>query len=140
MVGYGTRRFEADEGQVEFEEPAPGVLLFRLKGRMSADLVPHFERTVAPHVERGQQLDLFFDTREMKSYHPEFRERMTAWHEALKPNTRTANVYVGSKFIAMAIAIVNMMTGGILKTYSDFPTFDLALRDAVREASRRATG
>jgi hypothetical protein len=136
--GSGAQNPEAGNGRVEFDVPAPGVFVFRLKGRMHADLVPQFERAVAPSVERRMQLDLFFDTREMNGYHPAFRERMTAWHEALKPNTRSANVYIGSKFVAMAIAIVNMMTGGLLKTYSDYTAFEGAVGAAVRQAARRA--
>ncbi len=130
------RRWSTETGHVVLEEPGPGVLVFRMSGKMAASFVAQFERAVVPIVATNQKVDLFFDTQNMTTYEPEFRERMTAWHEAFKPHTRSASVLVSSKLVAMAIAIANLVTGGMLQTYSHRAEFEaLVLKASTRKTS-----
>src|SRR5262245_29799910 len=64
----------AGDARVVFESPAAGVLVFRMTGRMHPSFVPKFEATVTEYAQRGEKVDLFFDTAGMTGYHPEFRE------------------------------------------------------------------
>ncbi len=134
-VGKGERRWEADGAAVVLEQPARGVLVFRMSGRMMPGLVEHFRGAVAPFVAANERVDLFFDTLKMSGYHPQFRDRMTEWHRDIKPHTRSAHVYVSSKLIGMAIAIANMVTGGILKSHTDRNAFERAISAAVRQTA-----
>jgi hypothetical protein len=121
---------------VRASRPAPGVALFVFNGRMTAELVPRIRLFVAEELERVRSVDVFFDTEKMTGYHPDFRNQMTEWHAAIKPQTRSANVLVRSKIIPMAIAVANMVTGGLLKSHGDRRSFDVALSDACRIALR----
>jgi hypothetical protein len=129
------RRWSTETGHVLYEQRAPGVLVFRMSGRMDPSFVDHFEQAVAPFVALSKQVDLFFDTHAMTGYHPLFRERMTAWHAAFKPLTRSAHVLLSSKLVAMAIAIANLVTGGMLKTHSSEAEFEAMIKKAVQSAN-----
>lgn len=135
----GARRiWNSLKGSVAFQERAPGVLYFKLSGHMESDAVREIKQAVAPFVAAREQFDFFFDTAEVTGYHPKFRQLMTAWHEEVKPNTRSAAVLVTSKLVSMAIAVANLVTGGILRTFSDRRSFEEALTKAEHAASSTA--
>jgi hypothetical protein len=121
---------------VVVEAPAADVFVFRMSGRMSESFVSNFETSVAKRA-LGEKVDVFFDTEKMTSYEPGFRVKMTAWHEALRPRTRSAHVLVTSKIVAMAISIVNMATRGLLRSHSNRSTFDVEIDRAVARVRRQ---
>lgn len=126
--------WNGEHGQVRASRPAPGVVLYAFSGRMTPELVERIRDYAAEEIGRAGRVDVFFDTEAMTGYHPEFRDRMTEWHAAIKPQTRSANVLVRSTLISMAIAIANLVTGGLLKSHSTRRTFESALSDACRAA------
>jgi len=128
--------WDGAQGNVRASRPATGVLLFAFSGRMTPDLVARIRAFVADEIARANKVDVFFDTEAMAGYHPEFRDRMTAWHSEIKPQTRSAHVLVRSKLVAMAIAVANMVTGGLLKSHSERRSFEAALAEARRSAAR----
>jgi hypothetical protein len=132
----GKGKWSDERGAVVLETPAADVFVFRMTGRMSESFVSRFEASVANRLS-GSKVDLFFDTEKMTSYEPSFRNKMTVWHEALKPQTRSAHVLVTSKFVAMAISVVNMVTGGLFRSHSNRRTFDVELDRAVAGAAQR---
>jgi hypothetical protein len=67
----------------------------------------------------------------MDGYHPQFRAKMTAWHEELKDVTRCAGVLVRSRVVQMAIAVANMVTSGKLTSYADRASFERAVQKAA---------
>src|SRR5262245_54243319 len=95
------RQWSTETGRVALEMPARGVLVFRISGFMDPGFVAHFGAAAAPFVATNEKVDFFFDTTEMSGFHPKFRERMTDWHAAVKPQTRSASVLITSKFVAM---------------------------------------
>jgi hypothetical protein len=137
MAADPAERWSTERSEATFREVSPGVLLFAFKGHMAAELVAKISGAVAPFVERREQFDVFFDTEKMTGYEPAFRQRMTAWHEEVKPWTRSAGVLVSSKIVSMAISVANLVTGGILKTFADRPSFEARIAEAAGTA--RAT-
>lgn len=127
------RRFCIGDGELVVQRPGPGVVLYVIKGRMTPEFVPHFRQAAQSVVDLGRQVSVFFDTEGMRGYHPAFRDQMTAWHAELKPMTRRAGVLVRSRVVQMAIAIANMVTGGLLVSYSDRAKFEAAIRDALMQ-------
>src|SRR5262249_32468564 len=113
------------------------VVLYRMCGYLDASFVPIFEAAAKEEVAKGLMVDLFFDTDTMTGNRPDFRRRMTEWHKALKPRTRSLNVYVHSRMIAMSISVVNLFIGGILKPYTTRHAFDAAIAAAVAAAAER---
>src|SRR4051794_40352544 len=91
-------------GHVIVEELAPGVIVYRMHGYLEARMVPLFEKPAQEHAVRGHKVELFFDTDSMTGNDPQFRHRMTAWHNAFKPHTRSLSVYVRSKLISMSVS------------------------------------
>ena len=132
----GVRKWSDERGAVVLEMPGADVFVFRMSGRMSESFAGNIEASVAERIAAGQ-VDLFFDTEKMTGYEPRFRAQMTAWHEALKPRTRSAHVLVSSKFVAMAISVVNMVTGGLFRSHTNRATFDTELDRAVARARAR---
>jgi hypothetical protein len=128
-------RMSLDRGEVEYRVVAPCVVLLKFTGHMEPSVVSRIRDSVAVVAEPGKQVDLFFDTEAMTGYHPRFREQMTAWHAALKPQTRSANVLVKSKLISMAIAVANLVTGGILKSFAERGAFEQTLADVCSRPS-----
>jgi hypothetical protein len=122
------------QGSVGAQQLAPGVMLFKMSGYLDTSFVERFESEVAVMAAHGVELELFFDTESMTGDHPDFRRRMTEWHNLLKPRTRALHVLVRSKLVAMSIAFVNVLTGGMLKTYTNRVSFETVLRAAVRRA------
>src|SRR5262245_6102113 len=90
--GESQWRMSLDRGEVQYRVVAPSVVFFKFTGHMEPSVVSRIRDSVAVVVESGKEVDLFFDTEAMTGYHPRFREQMTAWHAALKPQTRSANV------------------------------------------------
>jgi hypothetical protein len=132
----GEERWREGACEASARRPAEGVVVYVFRGRMESTIVPSIERFAqASLATPSSRVDLFFDTEGMSGYHPHFREKMTAWHERFKPNTRASHVLVTSSFVSMAISVVNLLTGGLMTSHSKRATFEASLREACRAAS-----
>ena len=121
-------------GSVIVEELAPGVLLYRMIGILDGSFVSRFIAAADEQIARGRRVDLFFDTEKMAASNTDFRRQMTEWHLAIKEHTRSLNVLVQSKVIAMSVAAVNLATGDMLTTYGERAAFEAAQRQAIERA------
>jgi len=125
-------------GSVIVEELAPGVLIYRMVGILDGSFVSQFIAAADEQIAKGRMLDLFFDTERMAASNPDFRRRMTEWHLAIKEHTRSLNVLVQSKVIAMSVAAVNLATGDMLKAYGERAAFEAAQREAIERARAKS--
>jgi hypothetical protein len=118
---------------VDIQEAAPGVLVCKMSGYLDVSNAKAFEDATIEPLPDGRNLDIFFDTESLVGTDPDFRRRMTRWHRELSPRTRSLHVLVGSKRVAMDVAVVNASIGGLLRPWVERNAFETALRSVIRQ-------
>lgn len=123
-------------GSVTVDEPAPGVVIYKMAGFLDGSVVPRFEQVAAPYVQQRQMVDLFFDCTAMSGNTPDFRRQMIHWHNTVKHDVASHHALVVSKRIAMTVSVVNMNTAGLFGSHSDCDSFRAAIQAAMRRRRR----
>lgn len=131
LTQVGPDSWQSTDGAMRVRQPAADVVVYEFSGKMTPDFVPKIRAVADEALGSNAQVSLFFDTESMSSYHPKFRNQMTAWHEELKDQTRMAGVLVGSRVIQMAISVASLVSGGKMTSYSTRASFEEAIQRAV---------
>ena len=58
------------------------------------------------------------------------RTELTPWHKAITPMVSTQNLLLKSKILQMAISVVNMTIGDLLRTFNKRHDFEAAMASA----------
>lgn len=134
LAQVGLDCWQSADATMRVRRPAAGVVVYRFSGKMTPEFVPKIRAVAGEVLASMDSIACFFDTEDMSGYHPEFRKEMTAWHEELRDQTRTAGVLVRSRVIQMAISVASLATGGKMLSYSNRPAFEEAIHEAVRSS------
>jgi hypothetical protein len=108
------------------------VVRFVLEGHMEAVFADHIQEIVEAALANGASPHVFLDAAEATSLDSQFRVRLTPWHKQIAPKVQSQNILVRSKIVAMAVSVVNMGIGHVLKAFSHRPHFE-----AVMAAARK---
>lgn len=119
----------------------PRTLHTRARGKLSGDVMQRFIALLDKLVAEGVRgMVVFHDFSAVESYEPEMRQQLTEWRKRTPPGTTAAvHVLVKSKIIAMGVAASGMilrLVGIELRSYSDGPSFEQAMRRAVEADAR----
>src|SRR5262249_38903307 len=100
-------------------------------GHDEGDLIIHYLAECEKEIAKVGFLVLFVDAREMHGTTAQARERSEVWIKAHKSQFRAGHILVRSKLLEMAVALVNLLTGGVLRMYSNVGAFERAIAREV---------
>ena len=86
-------------------------------------------------LDRSGMLTIFCDLREMTRIAPESRDAFGAWGKKHQQRINASHVLIRSKLIEMATRLIDVLAGGVLKTY----TRPQAFLDAIRAVAPKLT-
>lgn len=110
---------------------APGHMLVTLHGYNDGSTSAAYYRDLDVELERAGFLHIYLDTREQRGISAEEREATVAWSNRVGDRYRGGHVLFSNRLIELAVAIVNMVLGGKVKTYSRLDAFEAAIRANV---------
>ncbi len=119
--------WSTERGSLTCEEAGRDVLVMKLAGHLEASLAEHLQKAVEAALTGGARPHLFLDAADATGLDPQFRIQLTPWHKRISARVQSQNVLVKSKIIAMAISVMNMSAGHVLKPYNQRREFEAAL-------------
>ncbi len=125
----GTIQFEWPGGYAQVKRLAPGVLFFRKVGFFPASTYRSLVRPFQQELKAEQKLVMVCDCGDMTNYETAYRLSWTDWFKAGKGRVQ-AHLFTRSKFVRMAISVVNLVTH-VFTTHESHAELEDALRRHV---------
>jgi len=118
------------QGTAVYRYPRPWVLVAKISGHLSADMVDDYLTAINYVVDRGRVFYGFHDWSGMPGYDSICRKRFTEWALQHRPKTGGHHILVVSKLVAMGVSTASMLLGGnLITSYTDRAEFERALAD-----------
>lgn len=124
-------------GELELWLASPDVVIQRIRGHASLPFAEAIGRFNDRLIRAGKKPLIFNDWEEMTGYDSDSRPPLTEWTARNRESLRGINILVHSKLVAMGIAVANLATGGITKTFSSRAEFEQTIAQALRESTLR---
>ncbi len=109
----------------------PGHVLISLFGYNDGELGGAYLAVVDEQIKQNGFICVYMDAREQTGIAAEERERLASWTRATGDKYRAGHLLFKSKLIELAVAMVNLITGGHVKSYSNLEAFEQAIRSEV---------
>jgi hypothetical protein len=114
---------------------ATNVVLVTATGHLGPERLKEMQAAANDMIAKGIRAAVFWDVTACPTVDTAFRRGMTGWHTEIEPKLQSQSVLVASQIVAMAVTVVGMLTGGVLKMYSSRTKFEAALAAAVQASS-----
>ncbi len=115
-------------GKVVVAAPSPGIVVLRMSGNVTKDLVPPMvalvDKTFAAH---PIATTYFYDLWGMTAYASEVRVDLTRWHLERRDKMKALHAVARSRLVRMGVSVANVALGNIVQ-HDDPSTFEAALR------------
>jgi hypothetical protein len=109
----------------------PGHVLISLYGYNDGELGDAYLAVLDEQIRKNGFICVYMDAREQTGIATEERERLAAWTRATGDKYRAGHLLFKSKLIELAVAVVNLLTGGSVRSYSKLDAFEDAIRSEV---------
>lgn len=133
----GVEAWVSETGAIELERPEPAVLVARFRDHLTEDFAPALMTALDDVLATEEHLTVFVYADALQSYDTGLRLQMTNWIRRRRHRLAGVHLVYASQVIALAVALVNLAVGGLLRGYDDRAAFDAALAAAVRAARAR---
>lgn len=139
-MGYrvldGTPRFAfaTDRGRYELWVPAKGLVLERITGHATGDLVRSMIVDLEKLLAETSPISFFDDFEEVESYESAARQHITTWTKENWAKIRAVHVLVRSRAVATAVSVANVALGGAMRSYTERPRFEAAFKLELDQA------
>jgi len=133
--------FATDRGRYELWVPAKGLVLQRVSGHGTAELVRTLTAELDKVLAEGSPISLFDDFEDLETYDTDARQHLTAWSKEHLADLRLVHVLVRSRVVATAISVANVALGNIMRSHTERPRFEAAFKvelDHARAVPRKA--
>ena len=114
----------------------PGHVLISLFGYNDGELGDAYLAVLDEQIKENGFICVYMDAREQTGIATEERERLASWTKATGDKYRAGHLLFKSKIIELAVAVVNLLTGGSVRSYSKLELFEEAIRSEVPGFSR----
>jgi hypothetical protein len=114
----------------------PGIVYYKVTGRLVKGLVP----TIVKWIDRARERGLatkFVDLWETTGYEAEAREQITAKQRPTISQVLLEHVLVRSRLVAMGISVANLVLAWKLRMYSEREPFERVFLSTLTEQRRR---
>lgn len=131
---HPSARSSARLGLGEVDIITTGVIHVRLAGAVR---VPHVEPILSAAEEQiasGSRVIIAIDADDVHGYKADVRKVFQAWLRRNKGDVEKVWVLFRSPLIKMGVGMVNAVTGGLIRAFSDPEEFDAELSKATRRA------
>jgi hypothetical protein len=116
-------------------EIAPRVLYLKMSGFHDDVSVPkEFSAWFQRRTTDGVPVDMFWDTTDTTGYKSECRAELERWQKDARPRLASCTVLVRSRLMEMAIAVTNLLLGGMNKATRDREKFDGLIKLAIEKS------
>jgi len=109
----------------------PGYLLITVFGRDEGDLSDFDLEMIEKEIASAGFCVAFADAHRTSGASAVARERVSSWIRTHRSEMRGIHVLFGSKLVEMSVALINLVTGGVIRTYSDVGEFERAIASDV---------
>jgi hypothetical protein len=127
-------RSSARLGLGEVDVIAPGVIHVRFAGAIRPEHIEPMMQAGDEQIALGNRVLIVIDADDVHGYKSEVRKIFQAWMRRNKANLEKVWVLFRSPLIKMGIGMVNAVTGGSIRAFSDPDEFDAELSQATRRA------
>jgi hypothetical protein len=110
---------------------APGHVLFTLYGYNDGKIADEYYKILDDQVAKAGFVHVYMDAREQSGVTSEERDRTARWTKALGAKYRGGHLLFRSRLLELAVAIVNLFTGGVVSSYSNVDAFEAAIRREI---------
>ncbi len=130
----GEEGWKSGRGELRIVHPAPGLVVFRETGFLTADFAEHVERHSNQAAERASKIQIFVDAYDLVGYDPEIRNSATSWLKAHMDVVDAQHMLVNSRLTKMGLTVASLALGGVIKGYHTRQPFENELAAAIRRA------
>lgn len=109
----------------------PGHVLITLAGYNDGELGETYLKVLDQQIAETGFLYCYMDTREQTGISAEERDRLARWAQQQGEKYRAGHLLFKSRLLELAVALVNLVTRGSVKTYSNVEAFEEAIRREV---------
>lgn len=124
------RTFTSPRGELSIWQPAPGVVVQKASGHANLAAAQFMVARLNAFVSQGR-VTIYDDWQLLTSYDGDARDLITAWSRDNRARIEKIHILVGSRLVAMAITVANLVTDGVSKTYTNRTEFALEFARAV---------
>ena len=128
---------QGDGFQAEIWNPAPGVLLTRLRGDANLECLRFYTRRAEKEMHHGPLL-VFHDWQELGRYEPEARDAIKLWGKEHNDAFEAVHYLIRSTIVKMLISVAALALGRDLFATTDREAFQATLERSLA-ARRRPT-
>jgi hypothetical protein len=111
----GSHQFVWKEGYLQVKRVAPGVIFMRKVGDYHDDVFHTIIKPFNSEWNATKHLMVVCDAADMQGYTAAYRQLWTDWFRARRGHIKIS-IYMRSKLVRMAIAVVNMAVGDVFET------------------------
>jgi hypothetical protein len=127
VLSDNSTRYIGAKGSAVLTRLKPGAVLMTAVGWDDGSLGDRFLEALDEEIAKTGSVVAFVDSRATRGVTSEVRERVGRWTKEHRPQFRACHLLFSSKLVEMTVAVVNLMTGGFFRTYSDVATFERAI-------------
>jgi hypothetical protein len=134
-----TRRIERmsfGAGAAVIERVSSDVIRLELSGSIGAELTEIVFAAMARELKKLDRFSLFLDLENLDDYPPSLRPRAVEFMQREPARLIAVHGLAGTKIAAMALTVSNLALDGKVQTHDDRLSYEIALRDAVRDVAR----
>jgi hypothetical protein len=121
------------KGSVALTTPAPGVIVFKMRGHVTAEIVPPLLVLLEKFGAAAGPTQFFYDLWDMHGYDSALRVQLTNFHLRNRGHLRSLHACSQSRLVKMGVAVANVVLG-IIVQHDMRSSFEAALRRAVQTA------
>ena len=133
-TGLKSVSFEGAHFAVELEQISESLIVMRLRGTDTGELLDAPIRTLDEWLIGVDAVELFIDARNVRGASIDVSSEWSAWFTANRAQFKSITMLTGSKFIQITAEFVRRFAGlnGIMWVCTEPEVFDLALEQAQR--------
>jgi hypothetical protein len=126
----GTVVLKGDRNVITIIQLAPGVLFLQPVGVTSPEVDRLIFEELERAIEKSGKIDVFVDSRGQPRISRETRDLAGEWSKGKNDKVK-AHLLVNSRFIEMALAVISMVSGNPISTYSTEERFVTTIQKRV---------
>jgi hypothetical protein len=118
-------------GRLALTNPAPGVVLLRMSGNVTAELVPRQLVLLDGFRDAARvPTDYYYDLWDLQAYASALRVDLTNWHLKNRSLLHALHTVTQSRLVKMGVTVANVALG-VIKQHEDMRSFEAALAQAI---------
>lgn len=125
----GTAKLEA-RGAIRVVHMSKDVIVTKMTGRFDMALAHAIVGTLEPWMRGRRHLVAFHDCESVSDYDVDARDWLSKWSRANAAPFHRVHLLVGSRVLAWAVRLINIVAGGFIVTHHERAAFEAEVAKA----------